>query len=122
MSTLQLKMAWLEGTRNRLEVFIEQGGNLESEEANCLSSAFLEAFGGLATDFVSRGGEPSRNLSNGLASKTTDAPATGAFQCGESEIRSTTNADPSTVFAAKYAANSARDDNSILARTSDSGH
>ena len=31
-------------------------------------------------------------------------------------------ADPSTPFAAKYAANSAQDDNSFLMRTSGTGH
>jgi hypothetical protein len=71
---MQLKMAWLEGTRNRLQVFVEQGGNLESEEANLLNSAFFDAFRDLAMEFDSRAGKPLRSLSKGLASKTTGAP------------------------------------------------
>ncbi len=73
MSTMQLKMAWLEGTRNRLQVFVEQGGNLESEEADFLNSAFFDAFSDLAMEFDSRSGELLRSWSKGPASETSEA-------------------------------------------------
>jgi hypothetical protein len=54
MLSLQLKLTWLDGTRSRLQSYVERGGNLESEHAITLRSVFLHAFVELALEL---GGE-----------------------------------------------------------------
>jgi hypothetical protein len=54
MLSLQVKLTWLDGTRSRLQSYVERGGNLESEHAITLRSVFLHAFVELALEL---GGE-----------------------------------------------------------------
>jgi hypothetical protein len=44
MSTLQVKLAWLDGSRSQLKSFVERGGDLESEQAITLRSVFRHSF------------------------------------------------------------------------------
>ena len=44
MPYLQVKLAWLDGIRTRLQSLVERGGDLESEHAITLRSVFLQSF------------------------------------------------------------------------------
>jgi hypothetical protein len=73
MLSLQLKLAWLDETRRRLQSYLENGGNLESEHAITLRSVFLHAFVELALEL---GGE--RFLSDRPATREVAPPALDA--------------------------------------------
>ena len=73
MSSLQVKLAWLDGTRSRLKSFVERGGNLESEHGTTLRSVFHHSFVELTLEL---GGEHllnSRPSTGGLSLPELDA-------------------------------------------------
>jgi hypothetical protein len=44
MSSLQVKLMWLDGTSSQLKSFVERGGNLESAQGVTLRSVFRHSF------------------------------------------------------------------------------
>jgi hypothetical protein len=61
LATLQEKLAWLDAIRQRVQQFVNEGGDLKSAEAAPLAMALFHAINDLTSEF---GFRPSKSASN----------------------------------------------------------